>query len=130
MADNAPKKVDRREEKDAGGGATVQPPPEGVGIQDQQVPRTSERKEADVKADLTSPEDIELGVLQEPEHEADKSPYPVQEQPPIERPPFATGRPDVPIVQSAVTGAGEHTPPDPEEFDAQGRPRNVDAQGR
>jgi hypothetical protein len=29
------------------------------------------------------------------------------------------------MVASMVTGAGAHTPPDPEQFDADGRPRNL-----
>lgn len=36
-----------------------------------------------------------------------------------------TARPDVPIAQTLVAGAGEHTPPDPDEFDKDGRPRSV-----
>jgi len=75
------------------------------------------------------PEDIEKGVLQEPEHPADQTPYPVAEQPPHERPPFSTARPDVPIVTSAVTGAGAHTPPPADEFTPDGRPRGLPSEG-
>lgn len=42
-----------------------------------------------------------------------------------EDPPLHTARPDVPIAQTLAAGAGEHTPPDPKEFDAEGRPRSV-----
>ena len=42
-----------------------------------------------------------------------------------EAPPLHTSRPDVPIAQTLVAGAGEHTPPDPKEFDSEGRPRSV-----
>jgi hypothetical protein len=42
---------------------------------------------------------------------------------PGERPPLATAHPDVPIIRSLATGAGQHQPPDPSEFDEQGRPR-------
>lgn len=101
----------------------ITPAPEDSGVGERQVKPAWDRTDADLKADLTSPEDVEKGVLKEPEHEADKSPYPVQEQPPQERPPYSTGRPDVPIVQSAVLGAGAHTPPDPEQFWPDGRPR-------
>lgn len=93
------------------------------GVNTRQVEPTRDRSDKDLKADMTHPEDVEVGALQEPEHEADKSPYPVQEQPPLERPPFATARPDVPIVSSAIKGAGEHTPPPPEDFTPDGRPR-------
>jgi len=42
-----------------------------------------------------------------------------------EDPPVRTSSPDVPIAQTLVAGAGEHTPPDPDEFDADGRPKSV-----
>lgn len=102
---------------------TITPAPPGSGASTQQVKPITERSKEEQLADLTSPGDIKKGVLKEPEHEADQSPYPTQKQPPQERPPFSTGRPDVPIVQSMVTGAGAHTPPDPGEFTPDGRPR-------
>lgn len=40
-------------------------------------------------------------------------------------PPLSTNEPNVPIAHSLAAGAGEHTPPDPKEFDSQGRPRDV-----
>lgn len=95
---------------------TVTPPPQGVGLTPKPV---------DTKAELTNPKDVKLGVLKEPEHPADKTSAPGPYDLPIERPPFSTGRPDVPIVTSMVTGAGAHTPPDPEEFTPDGRPRNL-----
>ena len=39
--------------------------------------------------------------------------------------PVSTQEPDVPIAQTLAAGAGEHTPPDPEVFDKEGRPRSV-----
>jgi hypothetical protein len=39
-----------------------------------------------------------------------------------EQPPVRTGKPDTAIAQTLVAGAGEHTPPDPKEFDRDGRP--------
>jgi hypothetical protein len=42
-----------------------------------------------------------------------------------EAPPLHTGKPDVPIAQTLAAGSGEHTPPDPKEYDKQGRPRDV-----
>jgi hypothetical protein len=93
------------------------------GVGEAQVKPIQDRSREEQQADLLHPEDIKKGVLKEPEHDADKTPYPVGDQPPIERPPFSTGRPDVPIVQSAVTGAGAHTPPDPDAFWPDGRPK-------
>jgi hypothetical protein len=37
----------------------------------------------------------------------------------------STARPDEPIIQSLVTGAGAHEPPDPEQYDAAGRPKDA-----
>ncbi len=42
-----------------------------------------------------------------------------------EAPPLHTARPDVPIAQVLAAGAGEHTPPDPKVFDAEGRVREI-----
>jgi hypothetical protein len=39
-----------------------------------------------------------------------------------EQPPVRTARPDTPIAHSLMAGAGQHTPPDPKEFDRDGRP--------
>lgn len=39
-----------------------------------------------------------------------------------EAPPLHTSKPDVPIAQVLAAGAGEHTPPDPKEYDPEGRP--------
>jgi hypothetical protein len=36
--------------------------------------------------------------------------------------PVSTQKPDEPIAQTMAGGAGEHTPPDPAEFDKEGRP--------
>ena len=107
---------------------SVEAPTTGDAIVDRQVKPIAERSKDEQVADLTHPEDIKKGVLKEPEHEADQSPYPAGEVPPQERPPFSTGRPDVPIVQSMVTGAGAHTPPDPDEFTPDGRPRDIPGQ--
>ena len=40
-----------------------------------------------------------------------------------EDPPVRTARPDTPIAASLAAGAGEHKPPDPEQFDRDGRPK-------
>lgn len=41
----------------------------------------------------------------------------------VHDPPVRTNRPDVPILSSLATGAGEHVPPDPETHDPDGRPK-------
>ncbi len=55
--------------------------------------------------------------------EADKTSMPNAMDAESEDPPVRAGRPDTPIAQTLAAGAGEHTPPDPEEFDSEGRPR-------
>jgi hypothetical protein len=42
-----------------------------------------------------------------------------------ERPPFATGRPDVEILSGLAAGPGAHTPPDPAKYDAEGRLKDL-----
>jgi hypothetical protein len=42
-----------------------------------------------------------------------------------EAPPLHTAKPDVAIAQSLAAGAGQHTPPNPDEFDQAGRPKSV-----
>lgn len=56
---------------------------------------------------------------------ADETPAPNVLNTENEQPPVRTSRPDTPIAQTLVAGAGEHTPPDPEVFDKDGRPRSV-----
>jgi hypothetical protein len=41
-------------------------------------------------------------------HPADQTSYAGPEIPPLNRPPVATNRPDVPIVDGLTVGAGEH----------------------
>jgi len=41
--------------------------------------------------------------------------------------PVSTQEPDEPIAQTLAAGAGEHTPPDPEKFDSEGRLRDPNA---
>lgn len=61
--------------------------------------------------------------------EADTSsapgPYQGEGAPRSEDPPVRAANPDTPIAQVLTAGAGEHTPPDPDEFDSQGRPKSV-----
>jgi hypothetical protein len=57
--------------------------------------------------------------------EADKSSLPNAMDAKPEDPPVRAAKPDTPIAQTLTAGAGEHTPPDPAEFDKEGRPREV-----
>jgi hypothetical protein len=63
-------------------------------------------------------------LTSEPPAEADKSSYPVAADAKSHQPPVRSTRADVPIAVSMASGAGAHTPPDPGEYDAQGRPRD------
>lgn len=55
--------------------------------------------------------------------EADESSLPnAMDAKPID-PPVRSALPDVPIAQTLAAGAGEHTPPDPDLFDKEGRPK-------
>lgn len=96
------------------------------GVEAGQVPRMADRPKDQQEEHAVFKQDLKRGALKEPSHPNDKTSYPGPEMPvPIERPPFTTGRPDVPIVQSALLGANEHMPPDPAEYDAAGRPRDA-----
>jgi len=59
--------------------------------------------------------------------EADESSLPNAMDAKVNDPPVRSGRPDIPIAQTLAAGAGEHTPPDPDEFDSEGRPRDPNA---
>jgi hypothetical protein len=95
------------------------------GVSAAQVKPTNDRKWSDVKAELTHEPDKALHPSGEPEHAADRTSIPGPEYPPLERPPVSTTRPDREVLRSLVTGAGAHEPPDPEKYDAEGRPRDV-----
>ena len=56
-----------------------------------------------------------------PEKVADQAPGNGIADAELNDPPIRTTRPDVPIVQSLGTGAGQHTPPDDPRIDAEGR---------
>jgi hypothetical protein len=57
--------------------------------------------------------------------EADKSSLPNAMDAKPEDPPVRASKPDTPIAQTLTAGAGEHTPPDPDVYDKEGRPREV-----
>lgn len=53
-------------------------------------------------------------------------PYRGPDAPKPEDPPVRAAKPDTPIAQALAAGAGEHTPPDPDEFAPSGRPREIE----
>jgi len=53
-------------------------------------------------------------------------PYRGDGAPKLEDPPVRAAKPDTPVAQVLVAGAGEHTPPDPKEFAPSGRPREIE----
>jgi hypothetical protein len=55
--------------------------------------------------------------------EADKESIPNAMDALSEDPPVRAARPDTPIAQTLAAGAGKHTPPDPKQFDSEGRPK-------
>ena len=57
--------------------------------------------------------------------EADKTSLPNAMDAKSEAPPVRASKPDTPIAQPLAAGAGAHMPPDPAEFDSEGRPRSV-----
>lgn len=61
----------------------------------------------------------------EPKRDADKTSMPVPNDALPEDPPVRTTRTDVPIVAAMASGAGEHQPPDPDEYWPDGRPRDL-----
>jgi hypothetical protein len=60
--------------------------------------------------------------------EASTTPMPNVVETDPEAPPIHTSKPDVPIAQALAAGAGQHTPPDPDEYDQAGRPKSVSGQ--
>ncbi len=88
-----------------------------------QVKPTADRSKSELKAAVVNKDDLDRGVLDEPEHAADRTSIPGPEYPPADRPPVATTRFDEPVVASLVLGAGAHEPPDPDVYDPEGRIR-------
>lgn len=73
----------------------------------------------ELKAQLTFKEDAGLHPTGEPDSPSEKEPGGPPATDP-DRPPFATNRPDKPIITALATGSGQHTPPDPATVDADG----------
>jgi len=58
--------------------------------------------------------------------EADQSSYPTANDAEPEDPPVRAAKPTTPVAVALASGAGEHQPPDPDEFRPDGRPKGDD----
>ena len=93
----------------------------------EEVKPAADMSGAEIKDALTFQEDRKLHPAGEPADEASKEPGgPPATEP--DRPPYATNRPDHPIITSLATGSGAHTPPDPATVDADGSVRPLKAE--
>jgi len=98
----------------------VEVPPGPLGADAQvQPPETK----AELKEVLTNPADAKLHPA--PGAESLESEYGAQTNP--DRPPFASGHP-AELVSGIAGGPGAHTPPDPDVYDAEGRPVKITAE--
>jgi hypothetical protein len=88
-----------------------------------QAKPTADQSAKDVKASILHEPSRDIHPSGEPEHLQDQTSAPTPYAP-ADRPPLATPRFDEPIVQSLVTGAGAHEPPDPDVYDPEGRVRD------
>jgi hypothetical protein len=92
------------------------------GVEQEQVKGTEDMSTSELHSVMTHDPDKKLHPKRASELEpSDQTPIPGPEYPPQERPPVSTARPDVPVLRSLVIGAGAHTPPDRDVFDADGR---------
>jgi len=80
-----------------------------------------------IDAGNITPTPVVQSTTTETPAEADESSLPNAMDAKVNDPPVRSGRPDIPIAQTLAAGAGEHTPPDPDEFDSEGRPRDPNA---
>jgi hypothetical protein len=81
-------------------------------------------KAKDIEAGSDAPPAIVQSVTENAPREGDQTPMPnkLETEPAA---PVSTQVPDEPIAQTLAAGAGEHTPPDPQVFDKEGRPFEV-----
>jgi hypothetical protein len=91
------------------------------GIRPQQGTPTEQL--GDVREHLAYAPDRELHPSGEPDHPADRTSVNGPENPPLHRPPVASPRPDAELVRTLATGAGAHEPPNPDEYNADGSPK-------
>jgi hypothetical protein len=95
----------------------------------EEVKPASEMSGKEIKDALVVSEDAKLHPSGEPDSETEKEPGgPPALEP--NRPPYATNRPDEPILSRLATGSGAHTPPDPATVDSDGSVRPLAAESK
>jgi hypothetical protein len=97
--------------------AKVEVPPGPLGA-DAQVKPADEMSKAELKEVLVNPADAKLHPA--PGDAALEAEQGAQEDP--DREPFASSGP-AELLSGLAAGPGAHTPPDPDKFDAEGRPK-------
>lgn len=67
----------------------------------------------------------EVGAVTDPSPiaKADETSYPVPNDAELHQPPLRSPKAPVDLAVSLAEGAGQHQPPDPKLYDAEGRPR-------
>jgi hypothetical protein len=100
-----------------------------MAVKNEQDQGTVDKPESASIKGAKSAEDLNLAsgrqvLTSEPKKSADKTSYPGGDADP-EDPPVRTTRPDVPVVNALATGAGQHVPPDPDDYTPEGRPRDL-----
>lgn len=96
-------------------------------VETAEVKPTADMSGAEIKEALTVTEDAKLHPAGKPSDPASREPGGAPSTDP-DRPPYATSRPDEPILTSLATGSGAHTPPDPATVDADGYVRPLKAE--
>jgi len=94
------------------------------GPQVEQAKPTADKSAKEVRDSLAFAPDRELHPGGEPKHDADKTSTPGPSVPPIDRPPVSSPRAPEDLLRSLATGAGAHTPPDPDKYNADGTPKD------
>ena len=85
---------------------------------DAQVKPADDMSKDELAEVLVNPDDVKLHPA--PGSAAIEAEQGAQEDP--DRPPFASSGPDE-LLSGLAAGPGAHTPPDPDKFDADGRPK-------
>ena len=96
-------------------------------VEQEEVKPAADMSGKEIKAALLVREDAKLHPSGEPDSETEKEPGGGPSTEP-NRPPYATNRPDVAILERLATGAGAHTPPDPATVDSSGYVRPLKAE--
>jgi hypothetical protein len=88
----------------------------------EEVKPASAMSDKELKEALTFQEDAKLHPTGEPDDPGSKAPGGFADSEP-NNPPYKTNHPDEPILTALATGSGAHTPPNPDEVDADGYSR-------